>query len=115
LICGVAANIEAQRSSHKQRSSSAPVHKFATGSSAEGIKLELINNLVLVQARVNNSDPLWFIFDTGATNTVVDAKQAEALRLKARGKTSGPDQRRILRPGVFQTFRSSFPALKCLG
>jgi hypothetical protein len=112
LICGVAANIEAQRSSRKQRSPSAPVHKFATSSSAEGIKFELINNLVLVQARVNNSEPLWFIFDTGATNTVVDTKQAEALRLKARGKTSGTGSAANLEAGRFPNVSIQFPGFE---
>lgn len=77
---------DAQRRPRTHRTPPGPTHKFSLDSSARHIKFELINNLPLVQARVNNSDPLWFIFDTGATNTVVDTKRATALGLKASGK-----------------------------
>ena len=86
LVLGASANTAAQRASRTKTKPSGPVHKFAAGSSAQGIKFQLINNLVLVQARVNNSEPLWFIFDTGASNTVIDTKRAETLGLKAHGK-----------------------------
>src|SRR5262245_6732977 len=76
----------AQRRPKKRPTQSGTVHKFSAGSSARNIKFELINNLPVVQARVNNSDPLWFIFDTGATNTVIDTKRAAALGLEAKGK-----------------------------
>ena len=76
----------AQRRSGNRTTPPGPVHKFSAGSSARHIKFELINYLPLVQARVNNSNPLWFIFDTGATNTVIDTKRAAALGLKAKGK-----------------------------
>ena len=78
--------VAAQRRSQKRTIPSGPAHKFSSGSSARNIKFEIINSLPLVQARVNNSDPLWFIFDTGATNTVIDTKRAERLGLKAQGK-----------------------------
>src|ERR1044071_4185905 len=75
-----------QRRSKKRTTQSGPAHKFSSGSSARNIKFEIINTLPVVQARVNNSDPLWFIFDTGASNTVIDTKRAAALGLEARGK-----------------------------
>ena len=89
LIAACLTNVSvgaAQRRSEKRPTQSASAHKFSSGSSARNIKFEIINNLPIVQARVNNSDPLWFIFDTGATNTVIDTKRAAALGLKARGK-----------------------------
>jgi predicted aspartyl protease len=49
----------------------------------------LSNNLVLIQARVNRSAPLWFIFDTGADTTVIDAGAAKRLGLRARGTIVG--------------------------
>jgi len=76
----------AQRGSKKRPTQSRTAHKFSDGSAARNIKFELINNLPLVQARVNNSDPLWFLFDTGATNTVIDTKRAATLGLDAAGK-----------------------------
>jgi predicted aspartyl protease len=79
-------NPAGQRRSGKRSMRHTPVHKFTSGSSARNIKFEIINNLPVVQARVNNSDPLWFIFDTGATYTVIDTKRAAALGLKANGR-----------------------------
>ena len=76
----------AQRSSTRRPTNRGPVHTFSSGFSAREIRFELVNDLVLVQARVNNSDLLWFIFDTGASNTVIDTKRAAALALKAKGK-----------------------------
>jgi predicted aspartyl protease len=76
----------AQRRSKKRPTQAGPIHKFSSGPAARNIKFELINNLPLVQARVNDSGPLWFIFDTGASNTVIDTKRAASLGLKASGK-----------------------------
>jgi predicted aspartyl protease len=77
---------DAQRRSRTHRTQPGPTHKFSLDFSARNIKFELINNLPLVQARVNDSDPLWFIFDTGASDTVIDTKRAAALGLKANGR-----------------------------
>jgi hypothetical protein len=62
---------------------------FASGKSALKIPFELFGNLVLLQVRVNNSDPLRFILDTGADTSVIDAQRAKALRLKPQGKIAG--------------------------
>jgi len=86
LVAFHSSSANAQRSSQKHAKRRPAVHKFSSDSSARDIKFELIGNLPLVQARVNNSDPLWFIFDTGAGYTVIDTKRAAALGLKANGK-----------------------------
>jgi Aspartyl protease len=66
-----------------------PKLRFASGKSALKIPFELLGNLVLLQVRVNDSDSLRFILDTGADTTVIDAQQAKALRLKPQGKMVG--------------------------
>jgi membrane-associated protease RseP (regulator of RpoE activity) len=43
----------------------------------------------LLQAKVNDSAPVWFIFDTGAESTVIDAELAKTLGLKPAGKIVG--------------------------
>jgi hypothetical protein len=63
--------------------------RFASGTSALKIPFELFGNLVLLQVRVNDSDSLRFILDTGADTSVIDAQQAKALRLKPQGKMVG--------------------------
>lgn len=55
---------------------------FDSGKSAVGIPFELDGNTIVVEARVNDSAPLKFIFDTGAGITIFNARQAESLGLK---------------------------------
>lgn len=66
-----------------------PAPRFASGRSALRVPFDLSNNLVLIRGRVNDSAPLWFILDTGASVTVIDAKAARRLRLKTRGSVTG--------------------------
>jgi Aspartyl protease/PDZ domain len=63
-----------------------PRVRFASGKSALKIPFELFGNLILLQVRVNNSDSLRFILDTGADTSVIDARRAKALRLEPQGK-----------------------------
>jgi aspartyl protease/PDZ domain-containing protein len=93
LIAVTSGIVEAQ-----QPGKNTPVHKstrvipkvsFASGMSALKIPFELFGNLVLLQVRVNDSDSLRFILDTGADTSVIDAQQAKALRLEPQGKIVG--------------------------
>lgn len=43
----------------------------------------LVNNLLVLTARVNGSQQLPFVLDTGASATVIDRRRAESLRLTA--------------------------------
>jgi hypothetical protein len=40
---------------------------------------------IFVRARLNNSAPLWFVLDTGASASAIDARRAQALGLKSAG------------------------------
>jgi Aspartyl protease/PDZ domain len=64
----------------------APTVRFVSGNNSLEIPFESSSNLILLQVRVNDSAPLWFIFDTGADSTVIDSQLAKVLRLKPRGK-----------------------------
>ncbi len=66
-----------------------PKVRFTSGNNALRIPFELSGNLVLLQATVNNSAPLWFILDTGATDSVIDSQLAKTLSLKVIGRTLG--------------------------
>lgn len=57
-------------------------YRFASGQQALRIPFETGNNLILVQVRVNNSEPLWFILDTGASYTFIKQRRAQPLGLK---------------------------------
>jgi hypothetical protein len=50
------------------------------------IPFESFGNLVFLQVRVNDSDALRFILDTGADTSVIDAQRAKALGLTPQGK-----------------------------
>ena len=39
--------------------------------------------LIYVPVRVDGSDPLWFIFDSGAPNSLIDSATAEKLKIKS--------------------------------
>lgn len=42
---------------------------------------------ILAPVRVNGSEPLWFLLDTGARHTQIDEKRARALKLDRHGAT----------------------------
>ena len=50
------------------------------------VPFELSGDLILLKVRVNRSRPLKFIFDTGASISVIDPQSARALGLRAKGK-----------------------------
>jgi aspartyl protease len=70
------------------RLQSGPNVRFDSGDRALGIPLEIDNKIILMRVRVNDSQPLKFIFDTGAFASVLSAKQAARLRLKSYGQAS---------------------------
>lgn len=92
--------VSAQRRPVRKSQTRAGAARFASGHSALRIPLEIDNNIILMGVSVNGSKPLRFIFDTGATHTVIDSRRAAELGLKARGRASGT--------GTGGTFQVSF-------
>lgn len=64
--------------------------RFASGKSALNIPFKLLNNHIYLHVSVNDSEPLWFILDTGAGN-IINQRHAAALGLKpvSSGQTTG--------------------------
>ena len=50
--------------------------------SGQVIPFELYNNNIYLQVRVNGSEPLTFVLDTGASNSAIDEARARGLGLK---------------------------------
>jgi predicted aspartyl protease len=75
----------ATRKSHRP----VPTARFVSGNSALRIPLEIDNNIILLRVRVNNSEPLKFIFDTGASVSVISPALATKLGLKTEGQVRG--------------------------
>jgi hypothetical protein len=91
LLCPV--SLRAQRTTRRapgQKSQpSATTARFDLGNSALRIPLEIDNKLILLRVSVNGSKPLRFIFDTGASLSVISSKRAAELGLKSQGRFSG--------------------------
>jgi len=63
-----------------------PAYRFTAGQSSVRVPIELANDFIVLKVRVNRSRPLHFIFDTGASISVIDPQTAKALGLRAKGK-----------------------------
>lgn len=75
----------ARRSRAGRTRTHAPKISFAKGTSALDVPFELYANVIFLRASVNGSEPLSFIFDTGAGINVVNAERAANLRLARAG------------------------------
>jgi hypothetical protein len=76
LVCGVA-----ELSHHV-----VPASQKALDTAPVVIPFELLTRHILIKVRINNSAPLWFIFDTGDEDVIVDLKRARSLGLKLQGE-----------------------------
>ena len=55
--------------------------QFASGQNASRIPFERVGNFIYLRARLNDSEPLWFLLDSGATASYFDVERAKALGL----------------------------------
>jgi hypothetical protein len=90
----------------------APQVRFISGRSALNMPFELSGNLILMQARVNDSRASWFIFDTGADSTVIDAQLAKDLKLKPGGKIVGAGSAGTAEAIIFKGISLRFPNME---
>jgi len=72
----------------KPRSAS-PKPSFVRGSSVRDIPIELNSVHIYLQLRINDSEPKWFLFDTGAGATVLSQTVADELGIESLGKARG--------------------------
>ena len=61
--------------------------QFASGQSARRIPFEFVGNHIYLRARVNDSEPLWFLLDTGAAASYLDVQRAKSLGLMGQGNS----------------------------
>lgn len=104
-----------QASKRQTHAAPKPQVRLADGARVATLPFELVANLVLAPVRVNNSAPLWFIFDTGAESTVIDTKQAQALGLRARGKTTGTGTAGTAEAGIVRNASLTLPGVEARG
>jgi hypothetical protein len=82
-------NVPVDEAMFQRPAEAPPDFFFATGHSARGIPIELASNHIYLQLRVNDSEPLWFLLDTGAGGSCIDNDQARAQGLELQGKLEG--------------------------
>jgi len=80
---------QSKQSSSTRKQKVASNARFTSGRSALNIPLEIDNNIILMQVGVNNSKPLRFIFDTGASHTILHSRRGSELGLKPEEQVSG--------------------------
>jgi hypothetical protein len=78
LLLQTALSGDAQRSTTPVSSADL---QFASGQNASRFPFERVGNFVYLRARVNDSEPLWFLLDTGATASYFDVQKAQVLNL----------------------------------
>ena len=82
-------NAPAQQSEQKSAGRDQAANaRFTSGNSAT-IPLEIDNNIILMWVSVNGSRPLKFIFDTGASHTILQSQRGAELGLKPEEQVSG--------------------------
>lgn len=86
VTSSICSPIFAQRSSRTlltRQQSSNP--RASADESAVKVPFDLYGNNILVQISVNNSPPLWFVFDSGANVNVINERLARKLKLAIKG------------------------------
>jgi len=65
--------------------------RFEKGTNSAQIPFDRAGDTIYLLVRINNSGPMWFLLDTGAASSLIDARRARTLGLKSEGKaaTSG--------------------------
>jgi hypothetical protein len=65
---------------------SVPAPGTAAQTTATAIPFKLVHRHIFLSLRVNNSEPLWFIFDTGDKFAIIDLVRAKQLGLNLQGQ-----------------------------
>lgn len=91
---------------------SAPGYRFDAGQSALKIPFQFLNNLIAFQVRVNNSQPLWFVLDGGASASVVNARLVKELGLKIKGRVKGTSSGGNIEAGLIPGVSFTLPGVE---
>jgi len=86
--------------------------RFASGQSSLKIPFELSNNFILLQVQVNDSRSLWFILDTGASSSIINAPLVKELSLQTKGKIGGSASGKAIEAELISGVTLSVPGVK---
>lgn len=90
-----------------------PNYRFTSGASALGIPFQVSSNFVLVQLRVNNSRPRWFLFSTGSAS-VIDTRMAKELGLLIQSQEKSTAAGSDISAGSISGVSLALPGVKTL-
>jgi hypothetical protein len=85
-LVSVEYNVDPPAGAFARPSESADDARFASGNEARDIPIDLNGVHIFLQGRINDSEPLWFILDTGASVTCVDSRVASDLGFELEGE-----------------------------
>jgi hypothetical protein len=88
-IVSVVHNAEPPAGTFARPSEGAEDVRFVSGNQASDIPIELAGVHIFLQGTINDSDPLWFVLDTGASVSCIDSKLASDLGFQLEGKIMG--------------------------
>ncbi|HVG30257.1 MAG TPA: aspartyl protease family protein [Pyrinomonadaceae bacterium] len=116
MLVLVAGSAQAQphgkaKSSARDAQTPASRHRFASGRAALRIPFELADNLIYVRTRVNDSEPLWFILDTGASASILNERVAKGLGLRAGRREKGTGTGGPIEVGMIDGVSLSLPGV----
>src|SRR2546421_4305702 len=87
-------------------------HRFERGRAALRIPFETASNIIFVRTRVNNSGPLWFVLDTGASASIINSRVAKELGLRATRTERGTGTGGEIEAGMIDGVTLSLPGVE---
>ena len=84
LLCCIPCTLAARQIAPNEPAQQTPTHRQGSNQPAQGIPFEDCQGLIFVHVSINGSRPLWFVLDTGATLSVINAERVSTLGLRPR-------------------------------
>ncbi len=87
-------------------------YRFASGRSSLRIPIEEDDGYIFLQLRINDSGPLWFGLDTGATHSLIDRRWAESSGLKSESNRQIAGAGGVEDAAIFQNVSIKLPGVE---
>ncbi|HEX6730957.1 MAG TPA: aspartyl protease family protein [Pyrinomonadaceae bacterium] len=87
-------------------------YRFAAGQSSLRIPIDEDDGYIFLQLSINDSGPLWFGLDTGATHSLIDRRRAESLGLKSESNRQIAGAGGVEDAAIFQNVAIKLPGVE---
>jgi Aspartyl protease/PDZ domain len=88
VVGTITADPQAQQKLFARPAEGQPDYRFASGRSATAIPFNFENEHIMLECRVNDSEPIWFMLDTGANSTIINKPRLGDFGLESFGASS---------------------------